>query len=179
VDYSLLYLYLENANKSTPIIFVDDFVGSGAQCYKAWNENRGGRGSYTLSEIASQTNHIFIYAPLVANHIGYTQIKQNCKGLELVTCHILSAEYNLFDSSCICWNNDNELYTKGITLILNKSREQGIPFTCGKNEVDVKGFCNQGLALAFASGGAPDAIPAFFYWCSDTWTPLIKKEYKR
>jgi hypothetical protein len=179
VDYPLLYPCLESLNKATPIIFVDDFVGSGAQCNNAWNVNKGGRGNCTLNEIASKTNHIFIYASLVANHLGYNRIKQKCRGLELVTCHILNAEYNLFDSSCICWNNDSELYIKGISLILNKSREQGIPFTCGKKEIDVKGFDNQGLALAFANGGVPDAIPAFFYWCSDTWTPLIKKEYKR
>jgi hypothetical protein len=179
IDYPLLYSYLERSNKVTPVIFVDDFVGSGAQCDKAWNENRGGIRKYTLNEIASKTNHIFIYAPLVANYIGYNRIKRKCNGLQLVTCHVLNAEYNLFDSSCICWNNDSELYSKGIALILNKSREQGIPFTSGKKEVDVKGFGKQGLALAFANSGVPDAIPAFFYWCSDTWTPLIKKEYKR
>jgi hypothetical protein len=111
-DYASLYSYLEGLNTATPVVFVDDFVGSGAQCNTAWNDNRGGRGQYTFSEIASKTNHMFIYAPLVANHIGYDQITKNCKGLQLVTCHVLNAEYNLFDPSCICWNNDNELYNK-------------------------------------------------------------------
>jgi hypothetical protein len=179
VYYPSLYTYLENSNIATPVIFVDDFVGSGAQCVKAWNENKGGREQYTLSEIASKTDHVFIYSPLIANHVGHDRIKQKCKGLQLVTCHVLNNEYNLFDPSCICWNNDNELYRKGVSLILNKSREQNIPFTRGIEDVDVRGFCEQGLALSFANGGVPDAIPAFFYWYSDTWAPLIKKDYKR
>jgi hypothetical protein len=179
VDYRSLHFFLENSGNDAPVIFVDDFVGSGAQCDKAWNHNKGGIKRYTLSEIASMSSHKFIYAPLIANYIGYNRIKQKCQGLTLVTCHKLNKEYSLFDPSCICWNNNNELFVKGIELILNKSREQGIPFTCGINDVDVRGFCEQGLALSFANGGVPDAIPAFFYWCSDTWTPLIKKDYKR
>ncbi|GHU55666.1 hypothetical protein FACS189442_3510 [Spirochaetia bacterium] len=178
-DYRSLYDILDDEKDTLPVVFVDDFVGSGAQCCTAWNCNREGRSKYTLSEIALQSNHKFIYAPLVANYIGYDRIKRNCKGLELVTCHQLSNEYNLFDPLCICWENNNELYNRGIELILNKSREQGIPFTMGKAVVDAKGFDEQGLALAFDDDGVPDAIPAFFYWCSDTWTPLIKKEYKR
>jgi hypothetical protein len=179
IDYSRLYYHLENSAYAIPVIFVDDFVGTGAQCHKAWNENRGGANNYTLNEIASMSNHIFIYAPLVANYIGYNRIKNNCKGLTLVTCHKLCKEYNLFDPACICWKNDKELFAKGVELILRKSREQGIPFTNGHEVIDVKGFDEQGLALAFDDDGVPDAIPAFFYWCSDTWIPLIKKAYKR
>jgi hypothetical protein len=178
VDYRLLYDILENSKTELPVIFVDDFVGSGAQCCTAWNYNRLGNHKHTLSEIALKSNHKFIYAPLIANYIGYDIIKNSCKGLEIVTCHKLSKEYNLFDPACICWNNDNELYDKGINLIINKSQEQGISFTGGNDVIDAKGFIEQGLALAF-DDGVPDAIPAFFYWCSNTWCPLIKKEYER
>jgi hypothetical protein len=179
VDYRSLYFLLENSNGDNPVIFVDDFVGSGAQCDKAWNKNKGGIKQHTLSDIASISSHKFIYAPLISNYTGYDRIKQKCHGLTLVTCHKLDQEYNLFDPSCICWNNDTKLFTRGIELILNKSKEQGIPFTGGKCVVDAKGFGEQGLALSFDNDGVPDAIPALFYWCSDKWTPLIRKDYKR
>jgi hypothetical protein len=178
VDYNKLYL-LENNSDPIPVILVDDFVGSGAQCDKAWNTTSGQEGSHSLSEIASTSNHMFIYAPIVANHIGYDRIKSTCKGLTLVTCHKLNNEYNLFDPHCICWKHNEELYAKGVELILSKSKELGIPFTDGENVVDAKGFCEQGLALAFDDDGVPDAIPAIFYWCNDSWIPLIKKEYQR
>jgi hypothetical protein len=178
VSFNDLHSLLQKSLSAVPVIFVDDFLGSGAQCIKAWNKNKRGLCGKTLKEIASNSPHAFIYAPLVANYIGYSRIKNNCSGLELIPCHILDNEYNLFDPDCICWKKDNNLYSKGIELILSKSRELRIPFSNGKSVNDVKGFGEQGLALAF-DNGAPDAIPAFFYWCADNWTQLIKKEYKR
>lgn len=178
VDNNLLYQILDSYT-NLPIIFVDDFVGSGAQCDKAWNENRGGIHRYSLKDMSLRYGHKFVYAPLVVNHIGYERIKRKCLGLELVTNHILDDQYNLFKPECICWKEDSDLYRKGVELILRKSREQGIPFTDGKSVLDVRGFGEQGLALAFDDDGVPDAIPPIFYWCSDTWTPLIKKAYQR
>ena len=92
--------------------------------------------------------------------------------------HIIGPEYNLFKKECFCWKNDEQLYLQGTELILRKSKELGIPFKNGNDTQDVRGFDEQGLALAFEHG-APDAIPSFFYWCHDNWTPLIKKSYKR
>jgi hypothetical protein len=179
VAYSNLYSILENSTTNFPVIFVDDFVGSGAQCDKAWNDNRGGSRNYTLSEIASTFGHKFVYTPLVVNKMGYDRICNECADLTLIPNHILNDEYNLFKSECICWKGDDDLYNKGTQLIIEKSRDLGIPFTNGDKVVDVKGFGEQGLALAFDDDGVPDAIPAIFYWCADNWTPLIKKEYQR
>lgn len=178
LDYKVLYTTLETYT-NLPIIFVDDFVGSGAQCDKAWNYNRGGSKNYTLRDIALTYGHKFVYAPLVVNYIGHQRIINNCIGLGLVTSHILDEKYNLFKPTCICWKGDNDLYNKGTELILRKSHELGIPFTNGKSVLDVRGFGEQGLSLAFDDDGVPDAIPPIFYWCSDKWTPLIKKEYQR
>jgi hypothetical protein len=178
VNYTDLYRKLETCD-NLPVIFVDDFVGSGAQCDKAWNQNQEELSKHTLSKIASTSNHKFVYAPLVTNNIGYDRIINRCIGLTLVTSHVLNDEYNLFKPECICWKGKKDLYNKGTQLIIEKSRDLGIPFTNGAGVVDVKGFREQGLALAFDDDGVPDAIPAIFYWCTDNWTPLIKKEYQR
>jgi hypothetical protein len=178
ISFNDLFSLLEKPSGAIPIIFVDDFVGSGAQCLKAWNENKIGLYKNTLREIAAGSNHTFIYAPLVANQIGYNRINNNCDYLTLITCHILNNEYNLFKPECICWKDENDLYLKGTELILSKSRELGIPFSNGESVNDVRGFNEQGLALSF-DNGTPDATLPIFYWCSNNWTPLIKKEYKR
>ena len=168
-----LYPLLESTKKSIPVIFVDDFVGSGTQCITAWNGEEGEKNKKRLKDIAMNSNHIFIYAPLIANYIGYNRIKKDCNGLTLLPCHIINNEYNLFDPECICWGKNIELYSKGTELILSKSKELGIPFN-DKNKVNhVRGFDEQGLALAFENG-APDAILPIFYWCKN-WVPLIKK----
>ena len=178
VDCNNLYSILECCT-NLPVIFVDDFVGSGAQCDKAWNQNRGGAKNLTFSEIATTFAHKFVYAPLVVNQMGYDRIMDKCTGLSLVTSHILNDEYNLFKPTCMSWKGDNDLHNKGTQLIIEKSRNLGIPFTNGNEVIDVRGFGEQGLALAFDDDGIPDAIPAIFYWCTDNWIPLIKKGYQR
>lgn len=176
-DYRDIYSKLESSTETIPIVFVDDFVGSGAQCYKAWCENTGGLHNLTLKEISLIYKHKFIYAPLIINYKGYDNIKANCEGLILSPAHIINEEYDIFNRSCLCWRNNN-YYEDGVDLILRKSNELGIPSTNGRSVNDEKGFNKQGLAIAFEHG-APDAIPAIFYWEAENWTPLIKKVYSR
>jgi len=70
------------------------------------------------------------------------------------------------------------LYSRGVELILRKSRELGIPSTNGIDVRDEKGFGMQGLAIAFEHG-MPDAVPAFFYWQAANWAPLMRKNYTK
>lgn len=161
-----------------PIIFVDDFVGSGSQCYKAWCINTGGLNKYTLKDISVRFKHKFVYAPLILNYQGYDLLNIYCSELYLSPAHIINEEYNLFNPNCICWRGNNNYFRDGVSLILRKSRLLGIPSEDGNHVNDEKGFGKQGLAIAFEHG-APDAIPAIFYWETDNWSPLIKKVYAR
>ena len=177
VNYSDLLDTLNIFKKPVPIVFVDDFVGSGQQVLKAWSKNQFSNG-LTLKEICEKDNHCAVYAPLIVNTMGYDVIRDHCQGLNLSTNHVLGPEYNLFNQDCICWKNDSDLFKKGVELILRKSQMLGIPSTNGYDERDEKGYGMQGLAISFEHG-APDAIPAFFYWTADNWTPLIIKPYQR
>ena len=178
VEYDKIPEVLDFINKPTPIILVDDFIGSGEQCSKAYNKNRFKYNKKTLHEISAKDKHVFVYAPLIVNYIGFERINRECSSLILTPTHILGPEYNLFDPNCYCWKGDIALYNDGIELILRKSQELGIPSTDGHSTQDEKGFWKQGLALMFEHN-APDAVPSFFYWCHDNWTPLFKKEYTR
>ena len=176
LEYNDIPQQLSMENRQTPIILVDDFVGSGAQCDKAWNRNKFSFNNKTLREIEETENHIFVYAPLVVNIMGLNRIKHNCPSLILTPAHVLGNEYNLFHKDCFCWKSDDALFRAGTDLILNKSKELGIPFLNGEDPQDVRGFGEQGLAIAFEHG-APDAIPSLFYWQHKNWTPLINKSY--
>ena len=178
INYNDLHEYLSTPPYSLPIILVDDFVGSGDQCRKAWSVNRGGRYNMTLEEISLKYNHKIVYAPLIINNMGYDRITNCCNGLTLSPAHIISKEYNLFDEDCICWKKNKKYFEDGVNMILSKSNELGIPSTSGISVNDEMGYKSQGLAIAFEHG-APDAIPAIFYWETENWTPLIKKNYIR
>lgn len=178
VEYDKIPDVLDAIGKPTPVILVDDFIGSGAQCAQAWNNNIVGRSMKTLRDISIDGKHTFIYAPLIVNYIGYKRIIKDCNGLILTPTHVLGPEYNLFNQCCYCWKGNDNLYKAGVEMILRKSQELNIPSTNGKHTQDEKGFCKQGLAIKFEHG-APDAIPSFFYWCHDNWIPLFSKTYKR
>jgi hypothetical protein len=175
VDFGNLHERLNKTETPIPVIFVDDFIGSGLQCFRAWN-NSINASKKSLNDISMASNHIFIYTPLIASLKGYDYIKRYCSGLHLSVAHILGAEYDLFNPKCVCWKDDNDLFMQGMKLIVGKSEQLGIPDDDNK-EYCMRGFYGQGLAIAFEHG-APDAIPGIFY-CSENWTPLIKKVYSR
>lgn len=176
VDPYTMVQRLVGAQKPLNVILVDDFVGTGAQCCEAWNELwKGQFGS--ISEIVDEKQHRVVYAPLVVNEMGKQAIEKYCKGLNLVYLHLLGPEYSLFNVDGLCWKGNHDLYDKWMDLHKRIVKKEGIPETDGASVVDAKGFCEQGLALAFKNG-IPDACPAFFYWNSDTWKPLIKKHYQ-
>lgn len=154
--------------KDLIIILVDDFVGSGEQCINMWNQIEG---------TIHANGHLVIYAPLVVNCKGEEEIRKICSDIYLTPAHFIGLEYNLFDKTCRCWD-DEDSYQKGISLITEKSRLIGIPMDDETNTSYYKGFFSQGLSLAFCHG-APDAILPIFYWQDNNWNPLINKTYHR
>lgn len=177
IDFFKIPNLLANIGKAINIIFVDDFIGSGCQCIDAMTEDRFKNG-HPLYDIIAKGPHLFAYAPIIANKSGVERIRCKCPLLYLAPAHILGNEYNLFNPTCICWENDDELFHAGTKLIIEKSLQLGIPNTDGADTRDTKGFGGQGLAIAFEHG-VPDAVPAFFYFNEKNWTPLVKREYKR
>lgn len=174
LDFPSLCLKLYNEHNIN-VILVDDFVGSGHQTMVAWRHNY----SYgCLRDIVKVNHHHIIYAPLIVNKVGFDYINATCVGLNLVYIYLLGEEYSLFNQYCPCWGGDYNLYLRGTKLILDKSKALGIPSTDGKNVIDVKGYREQGLALAFKHG-IPDACPPIFYWNTKYWKPLMNRVYNR
>ncbi len=173
LGFTSLFRMLEETRIPTPVFFVDDFVGSGDQCTNAFKYRSSDTGK-TLNEIASQGKHRLIFSPTIINKVGYEKIIRECPDICLSCSHILGDEYNLFNPDCLCWT-DGVQYNEGIDFIIRKSKEIGIPET---GETGIRGYKNQGLAIAFEHG-TPDATIPLFYWCDNGWTPLIEKAYER
>lgn len=172
-------LVKELKSNSTPqrVILTDDFVGSGNQCSVAWNSDVIFDDiEESLKSVVLAGRHQVIYAPLIVNKIGAERIAKECDGLILECVYRLEDDCNLFSPNCPCWKGKRDIFEAGTEMILNISKEQGIFDNAGTQSV--RGYKNQGLALAF-SHGMPDACPAFFYWQNDNWLPLMKKHFKR
>ena len=69
IFYDEIINHLSAKKEATPVILVDDFVGTGMQCKKAWNDNYLKGSSETLSSYCIKKGHVFIYAPLIMNKL--------------------------------------------------------------------------------------------------------------
>lgn len=146
-----------------PVIFVDDFVGSGEQCIKTWERDYSGTSFKKLFDGgALQT---VLYCSVICTTYGRKRIKHSCPAIQLFASHFLSEEFSCIDPQSIIAKAipRNEFHD----FIRIASNRAGIPNT------KHFGFHDLALALAFEHC-VPDATLPLFYW-EQNWAPLAKR----
>ncbi len=154
--------------KSVPVVFLDDFVGSGQQFLSTWKHPFAiaGHGAVSFEILASMLrNPQFLYCPLVCTAYGKNRISRDCPVVGLHPAHLLPEEYSAFSSSSIIW--PAELRGSASNFIQETSKRAGID--------NWKGFHNLGLAIAFEHS-VPDACLPMLYWNANGWKPLIERK---
>ena len=154
-----------------PIVFVDDFVGSGHQFTTTWSrdyEFRGAAVSFKRFAAAFSGECTFFYCNLIATEDGLTAIRQDAPGVKVVTSNIIGPRYSVLGADSSIW--PKEYRDTGPDFVERASRSAGIPFDGGKN--DWRGYRRLGLAIAFAHS-TPDASLPLFYWQEHGWKPLV------
>jgi len=159
---------------SVPIVFVDDFVGSGLQFNTLWHRAsvRANGQPLSFASLASVAPDLrAYYTPLVATASGVKAVKQSCPSVHLAPAHVLDDRYNALSPTSIVW--PDHLREGASEFLLRSSTRAGIPDTDG-GENDWRGFHKLGLALSFEHG-PPDATLPIFYWSQNNWTPLVRR----
>ena len=152
----------------SPILLVDDFVGSGTQLITTWHREQRAERFRSLAEAAEAGVSIY-YVPLVATRDGTAEIRQNCAKLEVFSAHVLDQRYSLVAPDSILW--PEALRPHAQEFLWTASQRAGIP---DDYEYGWKGFCDLALALAF-SHSVPDATLPLFFWNRNGWKPLLVK----
>jgi hypothetical protein len=156
-----------------PIIFVDDFVGSGNQFVETWRRQVPLSGSTSSFErITAVRGAEFYYCPLACTEYGFDRIRRDCPAVRLHPAHLLSARYSALDPNSIIW--PNHLRGTATDFLQAASARAGIPDTNG-NVDDWRGFHKLGLAIAMGDS-VPDATLPIFYWERNGWIPLIRRK---
>ena len=148
-----------------PLVFVDDFVGSGRQCIETWNRPFLG-DSVTFRQVASDGYSHFFYSPLVCTDYGYRRLKQHCKGLTVSAAHVFPQNYSLLARDSVLW--PEAMRESAFEVIRCMSERAGIP------EERWQGFHELALGLAFYDS-VPDATLPVFYWQENGWNPLMRR----
>lgn len=153
-----------------PVVFLDDFVGSGDQFVTMWHSEMpiGGGGTTSFERIARVRRGVaFYYCPLICTEQGLATITTTCTGVTLSPAHVLPATYNALAPDSLLW--PESLRSDGIRVIEEASVRAGIPAG------DWRGYADLGLALAFEHYTTPDATLPIFYWEQNGWMPLVRR----
>ena len=159
-----------HAGDQTPVVFVDDFVGSGRQFIKTWTRqfDIGDRRPLSFADASSHgLGAAFFYCPLICTEHGRDRILNRCPQVRVSPAHLLSDEYSAFSERSRIW--PKEMQEGGVRFLEEASMRAGIPRSRWR------GFDRLGLALAF-EGSVPNATLPIFYWRQNGWRPLVERK---
>lgn len=151
-----------------PVVFVDDFVGSGDQFCKTWQ--REYKTAKSIASFATLTSQApagsFYYCPLLCTQHGLSVIDANCPGLQVRPTHLLPSEYSANHPASLLW--PEALRAESVRFVDDSSERAGI------SAAKRWGYANLALALAFQHG-VPDATLPILWWEDNGWIPLVRR----
>lgn len=157
---------------SGPVVFVDDFVGSGEQFLSTWKRrylHAGGSASFeTLSTTSSAT---FYYCNAMTTEYGLKRISRHVPKIRISAGNVIPERYSLADPDSLLW--PKSIRKEGIALVEAVGRRLGYDANDG-GEGDWRGFHKLGLALAFQHS-VPDANLPLFFTEKNGWKPLVRR----
>lgn len=164
----------ELAKGPRPVIFVDDFVGTGNQFTGTWfREFTTSTGTKTtFSTIAGVRGMRFFYCPVLCTKDGLDEIALQCPTVELNPAHVLDDQYSALNPNSRVW--PKHLRASALDFLESVSKRAGIPDTDGGSPDDWRGYEKKGLNLAILDT-IPDATLGLLRWRQDGWSPLMVK----
>lgn len=157
-----------------PVVFVDDFVGSGNQFVETWRRSHvvgPGRAESFRSLAIHNTFGPFFYIPIVCTATGKRNIAATCPAVRVEPAHLVGERYSALDPESVLW--PDALRRDAPKFVLEASMRAGIPNDPASTD-HYAGFCSLGLALAFEEG-CPDATLPLLRWSTNGWKPLFRR----
>lgn len=155
-----------------PVVFVDDFVGSGNQFTTTWHRPYAEAHGLSFATLAKTTGGLqSFYVPLVATQDGIDNLRRDCPGVVVLPAHVIDSRYNALAPESIIW--PASIRDEGARFVQSSSARAGIGDENGGVN-DWRGYNKLGLCLGFAHG-TPDATLPLFYWEQNGWIPLVRR----
>jgi hypothetical protein len=157
-----------------PIVFVDDFVGSGQQFTTTWDRlytlDTGKRVSFR-SVVKQRPNVDIYYVNVAAHSKGINHVNKQCPSVTMLSSNILTEEHSAVSSQSRIWPQghieDGKKFIKKASAKISFTKEDN-------SQDDWRGFHALGLTVGF-SHGIPDASLPIFFSDRNGWTPLMTR----
>ena len=160
---------LKAASNGQPVVFVDDFIGSGDQFLSTWKDSRTGE---SFEKIQSKVGFAAIYVSLVGTEVGIVNIGNHAPSVAVCVTHKIDDRGTLWGLRA----SNPSLYSQ-IDVLLKKYKSRLTPHDAYMHQQNylMYGYKHRGLFFAFEHS-VPDATLPIF-WCRGTnsWEPLIER----
>lgn len=160
--------------RDIPIVFVDDFVGSGEQFIKTIKRKSNSHNNIGVSIesiIARNPDKRIYYCNVAMTEKGSTRIKEVYPKIILSTANLIDTDYSWTDPIGKMWPANQQ--KAGIGVIEKYSKRLGYNDDAG-SEDDWRGFHCLSLGLAFEHS-TPDASLPIFFTERQGWKPLVTR----
>lgn len=158
---------------SGPVVFVDDFVGSGEQFVRTWQRRYDlpGGGTASFKKLAEQSRASFFYCNAMTTEYGLKRIGRLVPLVKVSAGNVIPSRYSLADPDSLLW--PKTVRNDGIALVEAIGHRLGYNADDGSEE-DWRGFHKLGLAIAFQHS-VPDANLPLFFTNRNGWSPLVQR----
>lgn len=158
------------ASPDRPLVFVDDFLGSGEQFKETWGREYwvgSLAASASFDAVCRKSGAEVIYCVLVSTEKGIQTVRAAAPKVKIEAAHVLGDLHAVHSPNSLCW--PDHLRATAQTFIKNASSRANI------SERDCFGFHKLGLTLAFEHS-VPDATIPLIHTNSNGWKPLRRRE---
>ena len=153
-----------------PIVFVDDFVGSGDQFLRTWNRKYNTpKGLASFSTLIP--NGAACYCNVLATAYGVDRIRAYAPNVAIASGNVVPRDHNFAAAGSAMWPRGMAM--KGFRLVRKIGQSLGYLKTDGSLR-DWRGYHRLGLGIAMEDS-TPDANLPLFFEESNGWRPLVRR----
>lgn len=153
-----------------PVMFVDDFVGSGEQFLKTWlrvHHLPGGDASFAYLSTRFGASYCNVFSTAYSRR----RLRLQAPSVALASGNVIPFDHNFAALGSAMWPEGSAM--EGARLARRIGRELGFTRNDG-GEGDWRGFHRLGLGIAMQDS-TPDANLPLFFSDNGGWTPLVRR----
>jgi hypothetical protein len=164
-----------SSGSRAPVVFVDDFLGTGDQFMKTWHrpyEIADGTVTSFEDVLGQRGDSEVFYVPLLATVQGRNRVAREARRVDVHATHVLGAEYSAVSPEGLVWPDGAR--EAGTRMLMAASERAGVWRPATDPDECWQGYGGLGLSVAFEHG-TPDASLPLFYEDSPRWKRLVQR----
>jgi hypothetical protein len=154
---------------TAPVVFVDDFVGSGDQFLSTWEFRHPQVGGASFADMSGRFPAFYCNVMMTA--YGRHRIRGKVPEVILVSGNVIPRDHNYLVPGSAMWPNGGAL--AAARLARRIGAELGFVATDGGDN-DWRGYHRLGLGIAMEDS-VPDANLPIFFGETNGWQPLVRR----